>query len=109
MRFTVFTPSYNRAHTLDRVYSSLCAQTFTDFEWVIVDDGSTDGTADLVASWRKEHPFPIIYEKQSNQGKHIAVNRGAQLARGELFLIADSDDAFPSNALQIFHKAWLKF
>ena len=59
-----------------------------------------------MASWRKEHPFPIIYEKQSNQGKHIAVNRGAQLARGELFLIADSDDSFPSNALQIFHKAW---
>ena len=106
MRFTVFTPSYDRAHTLDRVYSSLCTQTFTDFEWVIVDDGSTDGTADLVAGWKKEHIFPIIYEKQSNQGKHIAVNRGAQLARGELFLIADSDDSFPFDALQIFDEAW---
>ena len=106
MRFTVFTPTYDRAHTLDRVYNSLCAQTFTDFEWVIVDDGSNDNTAQLVAGWRKENVFPIYYEKQSNQGKHIAVNRGAQLARGELFLIADSDDSFPSNALQIFHKAW---
>ena len=106
MRFTVFTPTYDRAHTLDRVYSSLCKQTFTDFEWVIVDDGSTDGTADLVAGWRKENLFPINYEKQSNQGKHIAVNRGAQLARGELFLIADSDDSFPSDALQVFHESW---
>ena len=105
MRFTVFTPTYDRAHTLDRVYSSLCTQTFTDFEWVIVDDGSTDGTA---VWWLagKENIFPIYYEKQSNQGKHIAVNRGAQLARGELFLIADSDDSFPSDALQIFHEAW---
>ena len=106
MRFTVFTPTYDRAHTLDRVYSSLCLQTFTAFEWVIVDDGSTDDTTDLVDAWRKENLFPIHYEKQSNQGKHIAVNRGAKLARGELFLIADSDDTFPSDALQIFHEAW---
>ena len=59
MKFTVFTPTYERAHTLARVYNSLCAQTFGDFEWVIVDDGSTDGTADLVAGWQTENRFPI--------------------------------------------------
>ena len=101
-----FPPTYERAHTLERVYRSLCLQTFTDFEWVIVDDGSTDCTADLVTGWQKENLFPIYYEKQLNKGKHIAVNRGVQLARAELFLIADSDDAFPPNALQIFYEAW---
>ena len=106
MRFTVFTPTFDRAHTLDRVYYSLCVQTFKDFEWVIVDDGSTDGTTGLVAGWQKENPFSIQYEKQPNQGKHIAVNRGVELARGELFLIADSDDSFPADALQIFHETW---
>lgn len=108
MKFTVFTPTFDRAHTLARVYNSLCAQTFTDFEWVIVDDGSTDGTADLVASWQAENRIPIRYKKQSNQGKHIAVNFGAELARGELFLIADSDDSFLADALQIFAKVWLE-
>ncbi len=79
MRFTVFTPTFDRAHTLDRVYRSLCVQTFKEFEWVIVDDGSTDGTDDLVAGWQTENRFPISYEKQPNQGKHIAVNLGAIL------------------------------
>jgi glycosyltransferase involved in cell wall biosynthesis len=107
MKFTVFTPTYERAHTLVRVYDSLRAQTYNDFEWVIVDDGSTDSTADLVAGWQAENFFSIHYEKQGNHGKHIAVNRGAQMARGELFLIADSDDAFPPDALQIFHDVWM--
>ena len=106
MRFTVFTPTFDRAHTLDRVYHSLCVQTFKEFEWVIVDDGSTDGTDDLVAGWQTENRFPISYEKQLNQGKHIAVNLGATLARGELFLIADSDDTFPPNALETFYDVW---
>ena len=87
MRFTVCTPTFNRAHTLDRVYDSLMAQTFKDFEWVIIDDGSSDRTKELVSEWQSEAPFPIRYEFQKNQGKHIAVNLGAQLAAGELFLV----------------------
>ena len=82
MKFTVFTPTYERAHTLARVYDSLCAQTFSDFEWVIVDDGSTDGTADLVVGWQTENRFPISYEKQPNQGKHIAVHGQAFCCSG---------------------------
>lgn len=54
MKVTVFTPAYNRRHTLARVYRSLCQQTIRDFEWIIVDDGSKDGTADLVCKWQKE-------------------------------------------------------
>jgi glycosyltransferase involved in cell wall biosynthesis len=98
--FTVFTATYNRAHTLGRVYASLRAQTCRDFEWLIVDDGSTDHTAELVASWLAEAHMPIRYERQANQGKHVAFNRGVALARGRFFLPLDSDDACLPQALE---------
>jgi glycosyltransferase involved in cell wall biosynthesis len=104
--FTVFTPSYNRAHTLARVFDSLRAQTFRDFEWVIVDDGSADGTRDVVARWAGAADFPVRYLWQPNAGKAAATNRGVQEARGELFLIADSDDAFVPTALERFWRHW---
>lgn len=104
--FTVFTPTYNRAHTLDRVYRSLQAQTLRDFEWLIVDDGSTDGTRALVEGWAAEADFSVRYEYQENRGKHIASNRGIALARGELFITADSDDEFVPNALETFQRIW---
>ncbi len=104
--FTVFTPTYNRASTLPRGYQSLCAQTFRDFEWLIVDDGSTDGTEELVRSWQEEGRFPIRYIYQENQGKPAAFNRGVQEARGALFLPLDSDDAFVAQALERFKHHW---
>lgn len=104
--FTVFTPTYNRVHTLHRVCDSLKAQTFRDFEWLIVDDGSSDGTAELVAEWEKEASFPIQYFYQENAGKHIAFNRGVREALGELFLTVDSDDAFVPEALERFLFHW---
>ena len=106
MLFTVCTPTYNRAHTLSRVFESLKAQSLTDFEWIIIDDGSSDNTADLVQSWMSQSPFPVRYEFQVNQGKHIAVNHGVHLARGTLFAIADSDDILLPNALQTFMEYW---
>lgn len=104
--FTVFTPTFNRAHTLQRVYGSLVAQTFCDFEWLIVDDGSSDGTGALVAGWMDEARFPIRYQWQPNQGKHVAFNRGVQLAEGEMFLTLDSDDSCLPQALERFHFHW---
>jgi glycosyltransferase involved in cell wall biosynthesis len=86
------------------VYNSLCSQTYRDFEWLIIDDGSTDETADIVGTWTKEAEFPIRYYYQENQGKHIAWNKAADLARGEHFLCADSDDAFLPEALERFHQ-----
>lgn len=111
---TVFTPTYNRAHLLPRLYESLIAQTCQDFEWIIVDDGSTDNTEEVVQSWL--HPaippqsplkggsaefcnFPIYYIRKVNGGKHRAINRGVKEARGELFFIADSDDYLPEDSL----------
>ena len=75
--FTVFTPTYNRVDLLPKAYDSLRNQTFCDFEWVIVDDGSTDGTEAIVHEWSNEAPFPIHYTWQPNRGKAVAINRGA--------------------------------
>ncbi len=105
--FTVFTPTYNRAHTLERVYNSLKKQTLQDFEWVIVDDGSSDETRTLIESWLDEPPsFPVRYFYQSNQGKHGAINRGVQEANGFFFIIFDSDDACVPEALERFAYHW---
>lgn len=103
---TVFTPTYNRANLLPRLYESLKKQTFKDFEWLIVDDGSADGTRDLVGRWIKERLIDIRYYCQENGGKHRAINRGAQLAKGEWFFIVDSDDYLPDNSLEIASK-WI--
>ncbi len=105
MLITVFTPTYNRAHLLPRVYESLCRQTFRDFEWVIVDDGSVDDTKSLSLSLpsREGTFFPIRYFRQENGGKHRAINRGVKEARGELFLILDSDDTLPPQSLELIN------
>lgn len=99
MLVTVFTPTYNRAYILEQLYRSLCSQTCKNFEWLIVDDGSTDDTQDLVASWTQEGKFPIKYYLQKNGGKHRAINKGVELAQGELFYIVDSDDQLPPNSI----------
>lgn len=104
--FTVFTPTFNRASTICRVWESLRKQTFRDFEWLIVDDGSTDNTKELVEQWQEEADFPIRYYYQENQGKHIAFNRAVKLAKGELFLPLDSDDACIPEALERFWYHW---
>ena len=76
--FSVFTSTFNRAASMHRVCESLQSQTFRDFEWLIVDDGSEDDTADLVRKWIKEADFPIEYIKQNHAGKHIAWNGSAR-------------------------------
>lgn len=97
---TVFTPTYNRAHLLPRLYESLCRQTSRDFEWVIVDDGSQDNTKEIVSELlSKDIDFRIRYIFKDNGGKHTAINRGVKDAKGELFLILDSDDSLPQNAV----------
>jgi glycosyltransferase involved in cell wall biosynthesis len=103
--FTVFTPTYNRAHLLGRVIESLKRQTFKDFEWIIIDGGSEDNTKELVAGWMKESDFPIIYH-QHNSGKHVAINRGVGKANGSLFVIVDSDDWLCPNALERMLYYW---
>lgn len=101
--FTIVTPTYNRALLLSRVYESLCAQTTHPFEWVVVDDGSTDDTGRVVNSFiAASPPFDVIYIRQENGGKHRAVNTGVKLARTEYVMILDSDDyLLPQAAKQV--------
>lgn len=104
---TVFTPTYNRRARLGRVMTSLRQQSCHDFEWIIVDDGSKDGTiteADMMMSI--VHEFPMRYFLQKNGGKHRAINRGVREARGELFFIVDSDDTLPYTAIETIKKEY---
>lgn len=108
---TVFTPTYNRAYKLSSLYNSLCEQTAKNFEWLIVDDGSTDDTERLINNFIQENKIIIRYYKQKNSGKHIAINKGLDLAKGELFFIVDSDDWLYNNALEriVFHYNAIRF
>lgn len=101
---TIFTPTYNRAHTLPLLYKSLQSQSIHDFEWIIVDDGSSDSTSSLIESFQKENKFPIHYYIQKNQGKHIAINKGLEMAKGSYFLVIDSDDYLLDHAMEIILK-----
>ena len=96
---SVFTPTYNRANTLQRLYDSLLSQQYKNFEWVIVDDGSSDQTVEVVQSWINEAKIKIVFYKQENGGKHRAINKGLDLATGELFFIVDSDDYLLEDSL----------
>jgi glycosyltransferase involved in cell wall biosynthesis len=106
-KFTVFTPTFNRARLLPRVYDCLRGQTFHDFEWLIVDDGSTDGTREMVEEWQRAGELEIVYLHQENRGKHVAFNRGVARARGELLLPLDSDDVCIPSALERLLHWWL--
>lgn len=105
-RFSIFIPTYNRAHLLPRALESIAAQTCRDFEVVIVDDGSTDGTAALVAAWQARGEFPIAFRRQENQGKHGAHNTALPFLRGELTVILDSDDLLVPDALERLGRHW---
>lgn len=101
MRITVFTPTYNREYVIENLYRSLQRQSLKDFEWIVIDDGSTDDTETLFQSFLKEENiFPIIYKKIPNGGKHRAINKGLEMAQGELFFIVDSDDYLTDDALK---------
>ena len=102
-RITVFTPTYNRAYALPRLYEALLKQTFQDFEWLIVDDGSIDNTTEIVNDWIEKACLTIRYIKTANGGKHRAINKGVTLAKGELFYIVDSDDWLPQDSLYWVH------
>lgn len=109
MKITVFTPTYNRAYILSNLYHSLQRQSFRDFEWLIVDDGSTDDTDKLVQSWidNDKNDFNIRYYKKQNGGKCRAINYGVDLAQGILFFNVDSDDYLTDDALEKVDK-WEK-
>ena len=105
---TIFTPTYNRAYSLHLCYESLCRQTSKDFQWLVIDDGSTDGTRNLVDGWKKEGRVPITYHYQGNQGMHGAHNAAYRLIDTELNTCIDSDDYMPDDAVEKIVTFWRK-
>lgn len=97
---TIITPTYNRAHTLPKVYQSLKNQTDKRFKWMIVDDGSTDNTKDIVSIWKKENLIPIEYIKKQNGGKASALNIGIERLSTAYAVCLDSDDIFYKKAVE---------
>ncbi|MBQ2414266.1 MAG: glycosyltransferase family 2 protein [Rikenellaceae bacterium] len=97
---TVFTPTYNRAHTLPALYKSLVEQiTKHTFEWLVIDDGSSDNTEELVKQWICENRITINYHKVANGGKPRAINRAVGLAQSPFLFIVDSDDYLADNTV----------
>ena len=108
MLLTVFTPTFNRAYTLDNTYRSLVRQPNKSFIWLIVDDGSTDNTKAVVDDWICENKISIEYHYQENAGKMVAHNWASQLCKTELFLCLDSDDQLTDTAVEDVISFWEK-
>lgn len=106
---TIFTPAYNRAHTIGRTYKSLCRQTCKDFEWLVIDDGSSDNTRELVEGWMAENKIPIRYIYQKNQGMHGAHNTAYKNIQTELNTCIDSDDWMPDDAVEKIVSFWRQY
>ena len=106
MKFTIFTPTYNRAHTLKRLYESLEKQTMVDFEWLIVDDGSIDSTEKYIRKIQSKSSFKIRYIYQDNLGKQAAYNAGIVNTESDFFMCVDSDDQLKSECLEDLDKTW---
>lgn len=106
-KITICTPTYNRGELLRCLFDSLNKQDFVDFEWIIVDDGSSDNTPAVVEKFKLTATFPIIYLKKKNGGKHTALNLGIQYATGELCWIVDSDDYITDNSLNFIWESWI--
>jgi glycosyltransferase involved in cell wall biosynthesis len=107
---TILTPTYNRANTLMKCFESLCQQTFQDFQWLIIDDGSTDGTGTLINEIKqREHKFHIDYYYKPNGGKHTAINYAHKYISGDIVLILDSDDYLTEDAASTIKYYWDKY
>ena len=110
MKISILTPTYNRANLLKRLYNSLVMNSNygIDIEWLIMDDGSTDCTKDVIEELKKENKIEIKYFYQSNQGKMIAINNLVEATQGDLIIECDSDDYFTNDAFNIIKEEYNK-
>lgn len=106
IRITIFTPTYNRGYCLGKVYESLKLQKNKQFQWVLMDDGSSDNTEELVNGWIEDADFKLIYLKQENQGRFAAFNNASKYFEGELTTIVDSDDVLLPDAVEKILSKW---
>lgn len=106
---TVLVPTFNRKDELCDLFRSLLNQTCRDFEWLVVDDGSTDGSEEAIRSWARDASFPVRIIQQANQGKHVAVNNGFRHAAGLLTMTLDSDDMLVPDAIEFLKQKWTHY
>jgi glycosyltransferase involved in cell wall biosynthesis len=107
---TVVTPTFNRANYLPILFNSLKVQTCFDFVWLVIDDGSTDNTREVISKIKEENPpFEVQYEYKKNGGKHTALNLAIEKVDTELFFIVDSDDKLTSDAIETIKNDWESF
>jgi glycosyltransferase involved in cell wall biosynthesis len=106
MSIVIFTPTFNRGHLLKRVYSSLLRQSFREFYWLIIDDGSADNTKHVVNELIEEGKLKIDYHYKENGGKYTAIQKACQIAYADYIIILDSDDELEDNAVEVFVNAW---
>jgi glycosyltransferase involved in cell wall biosynthesis len=105
--FTVFTPVYNAELSIHRVFKSINDQVFKNFEWIIIDDGSSDNSANLIRDFLEQNcHLQAQFLMQENGGKHMAWNKAVSLAKGKFFVPADADDYFLPHALEFFYRKW---
>lgn len=107
-RLTIFTPTYNRSHTIERTYHSLCRQSCKEFDWLIIDDGSTDNTASIVKAWVADNKIPIRYIYKENGGLYTGYNVAYSLIESELCVCVDSDDYMPDDAVEKIYRCWIE-
>lgn len=106
-KFSIFTPVYNGAKTIHRVYNSLRNSTYKNFEWIVINDGSVDNSEEIIRAYIKDVDWDIIFVNRSvNRGKHISWNEAVKLAKGEVFIVIDCDDAFESDSLSYLNNKW---
>lgn len=105
---TILTTTYNRRHTLPALYESLCRQTEQNFQWLIIDDGSSDDTEEYIRSLAG-HQYELDYVYKENGGKHTALNKSHEFIKGELTAVVDSDDYLVDNAVETIIKDWNKY
>lgn len=106
---TILTPTYNRAELLKQLYRSLCNQTCKDFQWLVIDDGSTDHTGSLINSFLAEGIINIDYQRKANGGKHTALNYAHPYIKGEYLVIVDSDDYLMEDAVETILTKWKEY
>lgn len=111
MKISVLTPTYNRANLLENLYKSLIRNSIynVNIEWIIMDDGSTDNTKQLIENYINENKITVKYFYQKNQGKMVAINNLTQKAQGELIIECDSDDYFTDDAFEIIKQEYEKY
>ena len=106
---TIYTPTYNRKNLLPRLYDSLCNQTCKDFVWLVVDDGSTDGSETLINQWKLDSPFQIQYIYKENGGVHTARDLAYSIIETELVVGIDADDSCLYDMVENIINAWNQF